>query len=98
MHRLIESLVQWYSSALDSWGYPLIALLMAIESSIFPLPSEVVIPPAAHIAYTTGKFSLVWIVVGATVGYWVGAAGMHWVGRRAGRRVGLRDGECDGLT
>jgi membrane protein DedA with SNARE-associated domain len=93
MHRLIESLVHWYSSALDSWGYPLIALLMAIESSIFPLPSEFVIPPAAHIAHTTGKFSLVWIVVAGTVGSWVGAAVMYWVSRLAGRPFVLRYGK-----
>jgi membrane protein DedA with SNARE-associated domain len=94
MHRLIESLVHWYSSALDSWGYPLIALLMAIESSIFPLPSEFVIPPAAHIAHThPGKFSLVGIVVAGTIGSWVGAAVMYWVSRLAGRPFVLRYGK-----
>jgi membrane protein DedA with SNARE-associated domain len=93
MHALIEKLVQWYSSALDSWGYPLIALLMAIESSIFPLPSEVVIPPAAHIAHTTGKFSMVWIVVAGTIGSWIGAAVMYWVARLAGRPFILRYGK-----
>jgi membrane protein DedA with SNARE-associated domain len=93
MHRLIDSLVHWYSQALDSWGYPLIALLMAIESSIFPLPSEFVIPPAAHIAHTTGKFSLVWIVVAGTIGSWVGAAVMYWVSRLAGRPFILRYGK-----
>jgi len=93
MHHLIERLVEWYSSALDSWGYPLIALLMAIESSIFPLPSEVVIPPAAHIAHTTGKFSMVWIVVAGTIGSWIGAAVMYWVARLAGRPFVLRYGK-----
>ncbi|MBI5384313.1 MAG: DedA family protein [Verrucomicrobia bacterium] len=66
---------------------------MAIESSIFPLPSEVVIPPAAHIAHTTGKFSMVWIVVAGTVGSWVGAAVMYWVSRLAGRPFVLRYGK-----
>jgi membrane protein DedA with SNARE-associated domain len=93
LHRLVESLVRWYSSALDSWGYWLIALLMAIESSVFPLPSEVVIPPAAHIAHTTGKFSMVWIVVAGAVGSWIGAAIMYWVSRLAGRPFVLRYGK-----
>ena len=48
MHQLIQSLTDWYSHALQTGGYPLVALLMAVESSIFPLPSEVVIPPAAQ--------------------------------------------------
>ena len=93
MHRLIESLVHWYSSALDSYGYPLIALLMAIESSIFPLPSEVIIPPAAHIAHTTGKFSMLGIIVAGTIGSWVGAAVMYWVSRLAGRPFILKYGK-----
>ena len=42
MHQLIDSLVQWYSSALDWEDTGLWRILMAIESSVFPLPSEVV--------------------------------------------------------
>ena len=78
---------------LDSGGYWLIALLMAIESSVFPLPSEVVIPPAAHIAYTTGKFSMVWIIVAGTLGSWVVQTVMYWVSRLAGRPFVLRYGK-----
>ena len=36
--------------SLENGGGALVALLMAIESSIVPLPSEVVVPPAAHLA------------------------------------------------
>lgn len=93
LHRLIASLIDWYQTALDTGGYPLIALLMAIESSIFPLPSELVIPPAAHIAHTTGKFSMGWIVVAGTAGSWVGATLMYWVSRWAGRPIVLRYGK-----
>ena len=92
LHRTITWLIDWYQTALDAGGYPLIALLMAIESSVFPLPSELVIPPAAHIAYTTGKFSLGWIVVAGTLGSWVGAAAMYWLARLAGRPFVLRYG------
>ena len=63
MQKLIDQLVHWYTSALEAGGYPLIALLMAIESSVFPLPSEVVIPPAAHLA-NTGRIPLtLWGIV-----------------------------------
>lgn len=94
MHALIDQLVQWYASALSSGGYPLIVLLMAIESSIFPLPSEVVIPPAAHLAYT-GKLPLsIWgIVVAGTIGSWLGATAMYWLARLAGRPLMLRYGK-----
>ncbi len=93
MHGLIDGLIRWYREALDSGGYPLIALLMAIESSVFPLPSELVIPPAAHIAWTSGKFSLVWIVVAGAAGSWGGAALMYWASRLAGRPLVLRYGK-----
>lgn len=88
LHRLID----WYQAALDTGGYPLIALLMAVESSIVPLPSEFVIPPAAHIAYTTGKFTMTGIVVAGAIGSWIGATVMYWVSRLAGRPFVLRYG------
>jgi len=47
---MLKSLVAWfkgwYLGALKTAGYPLIAFLMAMESSVVPLPSEVVIPAA----------------------------------------------------
>ena len=51
---MLKALIDWYQATLETGGYPLIGLLMAIESSIVPLPSEVVIPPAAHLAWTEG--------------------------------------------
>ena len=37
----------WFQLTLD-WGYPGIFLMMAVESTVFPLPSELVVPPAAY--------------------------------------------------
>ena len=68
---MLKPLIDWYMSTLETGGYPLIALLMAVESSIVPLPSEVVIPPAAHMAHTEGKFSLTGIVIAGAIGSWV---------------------------
>lgn len=91
--ELLKPLIDWYLRTLDTGGYPLIALLMAIESSILPLPSEVVIPPAAHLAHAAGKFSMPGIVIAGTVGSWVGATLMYWVSRLAGRPFVLRFGK-----
>lgn len=44
---MFKGLIDWYMATLDQGGYWLVGLLMAIESSIVPLPSEVVVPPAA---------------------------------------------------
>lgn len=89
---MLKSLIEWYLGALESGGYPLIALLMAVESSIVPLPSELVIPPAAHLAYATGRFSMVGIVLAGTLGSWLGATAMYWASRIAGRPLVLRFG------
>jgi membrane protein DedA with SNARE-associated domain len=89
---MFKSLIDWYLGALESGSYPLIALLMAIESSVLPLPSELVIPPAAHLAYTTGRFSMVGIVLAGALGSWVGATAMYWASRLAGRPLVMRFG------
>ena len=89
---MLRSLIDWYLGALETGGYPLIALLMAVESSLAPLPSEFVIPPAAHLAYTKGTFSMAGIVLAGTLGSWVGATAMYWVSRWAGRPFVLRYG------
>lgn len=90
---MFDSLIAWYMGALETGGYPLIALLMAVESSIVPLPSEVVIPPAAHLAYTTKQFSMLGIVISGTIGSWIGAATMYWAARLGGRPIILRYGK-----
>jgi membrane protein DedA with SNARE-associated domain len=96
MHEIIQSLSDWYNHALQTGGYPAIALMMAVESSLFPLPSEIVIPPAAHLAYAyPEKFHLtIWgIIIAGTIGSWLGATVMYWVARVAGRPFVMRFGK-----
>lgn len=95
---MFESLIQWYLGALETGGYPLIALLMAVESSVVPLPSEVVIPPAAHLAHTSGRFSMAGIVLAGTLGSWLGASVMYWVARLGGRPLLLKYGRYAFIT
>lgn len=90
---MFKQLIAWYLSAIKTLGYPAIALMMAAESTIVPIPSEVIIPPAAHWAHT-GQIPLsVWgvVVVGA-LGSWLGATLMYWAARLAGRPLVLRFG------
>jgi membrane protein DedA with SNARE-associated domain len=89
---MFRNLIQWYLASLESGGYPLIALLMAIESSIIPLPSELVIPPAAHLAHVKGNLSVLGIVIAGSLGSWVGATLMYWASRIAGRPLVLKYG------
>jgi len=93
MHDLFKNLFDWYSQSLDSGGYWLVALLMAMESTVVPLPSEFIIPPAAIIAQRSGNMSLTGIVIAGAVGSWVGATAMYWVSRWAGRPLVMRYGK-----
>jgi membrane protein DedA with SNARE-associated domain len=92
MREFITPIIQWYLGALDHGGYFLIAVLMAMESSIIPLPSEFVIPPAAYLAHAHGTFSLPGIVIAGTIGSWFGASVMYWLSRLLGRPLLMRYG------
>src|ERR1700730_646049 len=63
MHHLLEVWSGWVLH----WGYFGIILLMAMESSIFPVPSEIVIPPAAFLA-ARGDLSMSGVIIAGTVG------------------------------
>src|SRR5580698_2965438 len=70
---------------------------MALESTFVPIPSEVIIPPAAYLAHTQGQFSSLGIVLAGTAGSWVGAAAMYWAARLLGHPVFVRFGRYVGL-
>lgn len=98
MRELFSSLLDWYLAALDEGGYLLVGILMAMESSIIPLPSEFVIPPAAHVAHVNGRMSLTGIVIAGTIGSWVGASLMYWASRLLGRPLLMRYGRYVMIT
>lgn len=95
---MFSDFVAWYLDALESGGYFLVGFLMALESSVIPLPSEVVIPPAAHLASTKGTMTLPGIVLAATFGSWAGASVMYWGARLLGRPLVLRFGRWFMIT
>ena len=90
MHELFKPLIEWYTHSLESGGYPLIILLMFIESTFLPLPSELIIPPAAYLAYTKHDMSLTGIIIAGALGSWLGATTMYWASRLAGRPLVLK--------
>lgn len=65
--------VQFIQWCLENLNYWTITLLMAIESSFIPFPSEVVVPPAAYQAAATGELNVWLIIFFATVGAMIGA-------------------------
>ena len=93
IHDWMVNLIEWYRMSLDQGGYLLVGLLMAMESSILPVPSELVVPPAAWLSHETGKLSLAGIVIASTLGSWVGATAMYWGSRWIGRPLMLKYGK-----
>lgn len=65
-------MVELFSALLDNLNYWYIIILMAIESSFIPFPSEVVVPPAAYKA-ANGDMNVVLVVIAATVGALIGS-------------------------
>src|SRR5476649_1549850 len=90
MHDLFKGLFDRYNQSLVTGGYPLIVLLMAIESSIVPLPSEFIIPPAIILAQKSGSMTFTGIVIAGALGSWLGATAMYWAARWAGRPLVLK--------
>ncbi len=88
MHHLLEIWFGWVQHG-GYWG---IIALMAMESSIFPVPSEVVIPPAAFLA-AQGHLSYTGVILAGTFGSWLGSAITYWVALVVGRPVVQRFGK-----
>ena len=76
--------IQW---CLDHLNYWTITLLMAIESSFIPFPSEVVIPPAAYKAAVNDELNIYLVVVFATIGANIGALINYYLAKWLGRPI-----------
>ena len=88
---MLERLGLWLVEGIGTLGYPGIVLLMALESSVFPVPSELVMPPAGYLA-ATGKMNLLVALACGTVGSLVGAYANYFVASRVGRWIFIRYG------
>src|SRR3989442_14302956 len=66
-------------------------MLMAMESAVIPIPSEIVLPPAAYWA-GQGRYSFGGVVLAGTAGSYLGAAATYWAARWLGRPLLVRYG------
>jgi membrane protein DedA with SNARE-associated domain len=76
--------IQW---CLDHLSYGTITLLMTIESSFIPFPSEVVVPPAAYLSAVTGEMNVFMVVLFATLGADLGALINYLLAKWLGRPI-----------
>lgn len=81
--NIFSSLLDWY---IENMTYLTITILMAIESTFIPLPSELVLPPAAWKA-SQGELNLFLVIFFASVGCVLGASFNYVLSRTLGRTI-----------
>ena len=79
LHELIKVWFTW----VENWGYFGVFVLMALESSIVPVPSEIVMPPAAYWA-AQGRMSFAGVVLAGTLGSYFGSVVSYWLAQWVG--------------
>ena len=85
----LDGFVRWIVRQIGRWGYAGIIILMGLESSFVPFPSEVVIPPGGYLSSPAGgEQMLLWLVIAAGVtGSLIGALLNYALAYFFGRRV-----------
>ncbi len=81
---VFNEIVNFIMSTVGNMGYTGIVVLMFLESSFFPFPSEVVIPPAAYLA-SRGDMNLYLVIISGIVGSLLGAIFNYYLALYLGR-------------
>lgn len=89
MEELFTQVVDWYMANMN---YFTITLLMAIESSFIPFPSEIIIPPAAYKA-ANGELNVYLVVFFGTFGALIGALFNYYLAKFLGQKLLLKFAE-----
>lgn len=88
----MQELINWLVTTIGAMGYPGIFILMAMESSVIPIPSELVMPPAGYLAQQ-GQMSAVMAILCGTAGSLIGAYVNYFAARHLGRPLVLKYGK-----
>ncbi len=86
MAGIFTQIAEYLIMTIGTLGYPGIFVLMAIESTIFPLPSELVLIPAG-VLMQRGELSLIPIIVASCLGSLFGALVMYYLSLYLGRKA-----------
>lgn len=83
MSDFFSTIITWY---MENINYYTVALLMAVESSFVPFPSEIVVPPAAWKS-AQGQLSLGGVIGSATLGALIGSLFNYFLALSLGRKI-----------
>ena len=88
----MHAVVNWLLQTIGAMGYPGIFLLMAMESSVIPIPSELVMPPAGYLAQQ-GQMNMALAILFGTAGSLIGAYANYFAAHYLGRPLILKYGK-----
>lgn len=88
----MEEIVLWLVKIIGDMGYLGIFILMAMESSLFPVPSELVVPPAGYLA-SQGQMNIWLVIFVSTLGSLIGALFNYAIAYYLGRPWILKYGK-----
>ena len=94
---LLSGAIDWLVATIGAMGYWGIVGLMFLESSFFPFPSEVVMPPAGYLAQQ-GQMWLPGVLLAGIGGSLLGALFNYWLSLRFGRPFFIKYGRHFGVT
>lgn len=89
---MFHDFLRWYFERVLEWGYTGVFLMMALESTIVPIPSEVIMPPAAYWA-AQGELNIWGVILAGGLGSTFGSALCYGFTYTVGRAFMLRYGK-----
>ena len=93
----MHELIMWLVNTIGAMGYTGIFLLMAMESSVIPVPSELVMPPAGYLAQQ-GQMNIWVAILMGTAGSLLGAYANYYAAHYLGRPLLLKYGKYVWIT
>lgn len=93
---MLKAVVEAIQHFVQSVGYPGLFALIMLESTLVPIPSELVMPFAGYLAHT-GEFSLPVILIINSVAALIGSALCYWIGMAGGKPLLLKYGKFIGV-
>ncbi len=88
---LHDLMVTWFQFV-EEWGYLGVFVMMALESTIVPIPSEIIMPPAAYWA-EQGRMNIWGVILAGGLGSTFGSSLCYWFTFTLGRAFVIRWGK-----
>jgi membrane protein DedA with SNARE-associated domain len=88
---MLHDTINWLVNTIGSLGYIGIFLLMAMESSVIPIPSEIIMPPAGYLVHED-KMNMPLVILSGTLGSLFGAYVNYFMAKCLGRTLLIKYG------